>query len=86
MAQDDQLGVVHPLQLRCARVLLGWSAAHAASAVGISLSTLNRAETNAGPKISRVALSSLRLTYEKHDIEFTFDGGLGVKLKSDGGS
>ena len=86
MTQKSQLNILHPLQLRCARVLLEWSVDDAASAVGISASTLNRAERNSGPEVSGVALSGLRLTYESHGIEFTFDGGLGVRLKSDAGS
>jgi hypothetical protein len=85
MTKNSQSNILHPLQLRCARVLLEWSVADAVAAVGISPSTLNRAEKSAGRDVSEVAMNALRLTYERHGIEFTFDGGIGVRLKAASG-
>lgn len=82
MSDPKKSKAPHPLQLRCARVLLQWSVADAVDAAGISASTLNRAERIAAHTVSDMAINTLKLTYENNGIEFTYDGGIGVKLKS----
>ena len=81
----NQAGMLDPLQLRAARALLNWSVSDATSAVGISPATLNRAEKPGAREVTDLVLTALRLTYERHGIEFTFDGGIGVRLKAASG-
>jgi hypothetical protein len=77
----NQERMLDPLQLRAARAMLNWSVADVTSAVGISSATLNRAEKPGARGVTDLVINGLRMTYEKHGIEFTFDDGLGVKLR-----
>jgi len=79
---NNQMGILHPLQLRAARALLNWSVADAVSVIGISSATLNRAERPGSQGVTDVVLNAIRLTYETHGIEFINDGGIGVRLKA----
>lgn len=77
---------LHPLQLRSARVLLGWTVAQAVTAVGVSAATIHRAESVGGRDATEAVLKALRFTYEQHGIEFLFEGGVGVRLRPTTGS
>jgi len=68
-------------QFRAARCLLDWTITDVLKASGLSATTLNRIERETKRAPSLHAYNLLRLTYEKHGIEFLFDGGTGVKLK-----
>ena len=80
MIDISQVELVQPSQLRAARVLLRWSVSVAA--VGISPATLHRVETQNAHKISDAVMKAILYTYEKHGIDFTFEGGIGVQLRS----
>jgi hypothetical protein len=78
---SNQSGMLHPLQLRAARLFLEWSVPAAVAAIGISSATLNRAERPGSQGVTDVVLNAMRLTYENHGIEFINDGGIGVKRR-----
>lgn len=82
MIDISQVELVQPSQLRAARVLLRWSVSDAVAAVGISPATLHRVETQNAHKISDAVMKAILYTYEKHGIDFTFEGGIGVQLRS----
>jgi len=69
-------------QARAARALLRWTVRKAAGEIGISTRTLSRFETGQS-RPGKGTLLLIRLTYERHGIEF--DGGNGgIRLKAPG--
>ncbi|MGB2657622.1 MAG: helix-turn-helix transcriptional regulator [Pseudolabrys sp.] len=66
-------------QLRAARALLSWSARELASRCGVSHSAISRAERVDGrPLMQERNLNAIRVTFEKHGVEF-LDGN-GIRL------
>jgi transcriptional regulator with XRE-family HTH domain len=58
-------------QIRMARAALGWSVRDLAGRSAVSVSTINRAETNSDvPTTTRANLQLLRTTFEAAGIEF----------------
>ncbi|PZO52411.1 MAG: transcriptional regulator [Alphaproteobacteria bacterium] len=77
--------MVTPLQLRLARIAIGWSAADLAAASKVSESTIRRFETGNGEMYEN-NLERLRTVLERKGIVFlasgeTTDGGPGIRLK-----
>jgi transcriptional regulator with XRE-family HTH domain len=70
-------------QIRAARHLAGLSQADVASATGLSLPTIKRAESGRDVSISAEALSAIRTALEKAGVEFIAEdgGGPGVRLR-----
>lgn len=69
-------------QLRAARALLGMAAAELAAETKIGLRTIRRAEIENGP-VPITAANAERLieALERRGIQFTWDDGVGVKLR-----
>ncbi len=69
-----------PAQCRAARGLLGWQQQELATQAEIAVNTIRKLE---GGKTSphKSTLKILKATFEKAGIEFTTEGGIGVKLK-----
>jgi transcriptional regulator with XRE-family HTH domain len=70
-------------QLRAARGLLGWSQSELAARAGLSLPTVRRVESEAGPRVSDEARTRLKRALEAAGVSFIDEngGGLGVRLR-----
>lgn len=64
-------------------MLLRWSQQDLAKASGISLPTIKRLESQAGPiEAYRTTKDAIEAAFRKAGVEFTFErGGLGVRLR-----
>lgn len=67
-------------QLRAARALLDWSRSELAARAGLSLPTVQRAETKGGLQVSDEARQKLRATLEAAGVEFIDGKAPGVRL------
>ena len=71
---------ITPEQCRAARALLDWSQPDLVKASGVARSTITRFERGSHkPHASNLA--ALRVTFEKAGVQFTDEGGVGVKMK-----
>ena len=70
-------------QIRGARGLIGWSQSQLAKRAGLSLPTVKRAETGAGPKVSDEARARIQHALEAGGVRFIVEngGGPGVRLR-----
>jgi transcriptional regulator with XRE-family HTH domain len=70
-------------QMRAARGLLGWSQAELAKRAGLSLPTVKRVETGAGPRVSDEARRRIQQALETGGAKFISEngGGAGVRLR-----
>jgi transcriptional regulator with XRE-family HTH domain len=75
--------VVTPSQIRAARHLANLSQADIASATGLSLPTIKRAESERDVSVSADAVDAIRATLEAAGVEFIPEngGGPGVRLR-----
>jgi transcriptional regulator with XRE-family HTH domain len=73
-----------PSQIRAARALIGWSQTEVATATGLSIPTVKRAEANGGIRVSEDARAAIARVLEKAGVEFIVEngGGAGVRLKT----
>ena len=72
-----------PSQIRAARALVGWSQTDVATAAGLSVPTVKRAEADGGIRVSEDAMLAIANALKKAGVEFIEDngGGLGVRLR-----
>jgi transcriptional regulator with XRE-family HTH domain len=70
-------------QIRAARALLGWSQSEVATAAGLSIPTVKRAEADDGIRVSEDALVAIASALKKAGVEFIAEngGGAGVRLR-----
>lgn len=73
-------------QLSAARALIGWSQAQLATATGLSVPTIKRAEGNSALGVSAEAIAAIRAALEVAGVEFIPEngGGAGVRLRKNG--
>jgi len=73
-----------PSQIRAARALVGWSQSEVATAAGLSIPTVKRAEANEGIRVSEDALVAIASALKKAGVEFIAEngGGPGVRLRN----
>ena len=68
-------------QIRAARALLGWSQTEVATAAGLSIPTVKRAESDGGIQVSDEAMVKIANALKKGGVEFISEnGGAGVRL------
>jgi transcriptional regulator with XRE-family HTH domain len=72
-----------PSQIRAARALIGWSQTDVASAAGLSVPTVKRAEAEGGIQVSEDAILAISNALKKAGVEFIAEngGGPGVRLR-----
>ena len=72
-----------PSQIRAARALVGWSQTQVATAAGLSIPTVKRAEADGGIRVSEEALVAIACALKKAGVEFIAEngGGPGVRLR-----
>jgi transcriptional regulator with XRE-family HTH domain len=72
-----------PSQIRAARALIGWSQTDVASAAGLSIPTIKRAEADGGIRVSEDAMLAITNALKKAGVEFIEEngGGPGVRLR-----
>lgn len=72
-----------PSQIRAARALIGWSQTDIASAAGLSIPTVKRAEADGGIRVSEDAVLAIANVLKKAGVEFIAEngGGPGVRLR-----
>ena len=72
-----------PSQIRAARALVGWSQTDVASAAGLSVPTVKRAEADGGVQVSEDAILAIANALKKAGVEFIDEngGGPGVRLR-----
>lgn len=70
-------------QIRAARALVGWSQADVATAAGLSVPTVKRAEAGGGIRASDDAILSIVNALKKAGVDFIAEngGGPGVRLR-----
>jgi transcriptional regulator with XRE-family HTH domain len=70
-------------QIRAARALVGWSQTEVATAAGLSIPTVKRAEADGGMRVSEDALVAIANALKKAGVEFIAEngGGAGVRLR-----
>jgi len=70
-------------QIRAARALVGWSQTDVASAAGLSVPTVKRAEADGGIRVSEDAVLAIANALKKAGVEFIAEngGGPGVRLR-----
>jgi hypothetical protein len=66
-------------QLKCARILLGWSRAGTLIKAGISMHCLGSLEREGPPGASAKALSRLVASFESNGVRFLDDSGVTVQ-------
>jgi transcriptional regulator with XRE-family HTH domain len=73
----------NPSQIRAARALVGWSQSDVATAAGLSIPTVKRAEADDGIRVSEEALVAIASALKKAGVEFIAEngGGPGVRLR-----
>jgi transcriptional regulator with XRE-family HTH domain len=71
-----------PSQIRAARALIGWSQTEVATAAGLSIPTVKRAEADGGIHVSDDAMVAIANALKKAGVEFISEngGGAGVRL------
>ena len=72
-----------PSQIRAARALVGWSQTEVATAAGLSIPTVKRAEADGGIRVSEDAVIAIVSALRKAGVEFIAEngGGAGVRLR-----
>ena len=72
-----------PSQIRAARALIGWSQTDVATAAGLSVPTVKRAEADEGIRVSEDAMLAIANALKKAGVEFIAEngGGPGVRLR-----
>ena len=72
-----------PSQIRAARALVGWSQTDVASAAGLSVPTVKRAEADGGIRVSEDGVIAIANALKKAGVEFIAEngGGPGVRLR-----
>jgi len=72
-----------PSQIRAARALVGWSQTEVATAAGLSIPTVKRAEAAGGIRVSQDAMVAIACALKKAGVEFIAEngGGPGVRLR-----
>ena len=72
-----------PSQIRAARALIGWSQTEVATAAGLSIPTVKRAEADGGIRVSEDAVVAIACALKKAGVEFIAEngGGPGVRLR-----
>jgi transcriptional regulator with XRE-family HTH domain len=72
-----------PSQIRAARALVGWSQTEVATAAGLSIPTVKRAEADGGIRVSEDAMIAIASALKKAGVEFIDEngGGPGVRLR-----
>ena len=72
-----------PSQIRAARALVGWSQTEVATAAGLSIPTVKRAEADGGIRVSEDAMDAIASALKKAGVEFIAEngGGPGVRLR-----
>ena len=72
-----------PSQIRAARALVGWSQTDVATAAGLSVPTVKRAEADGGIRVSEDAMLAIANALKKAGVEFIAEngGGPGVRLR-----
>jgi transcriptional regulator with XRE-family HTH domain len=75
-----------PSQIRAARALIGWSQTDVATAAGLSVPTVKRAEADEGIRVSEDAMLAIANALKKAGVEFIEEngGGAGVRLRKKG--
>jgi transcriptional regulator with XRE-family HTH domain len=75
-----------PSQIRAARALVGWSQTDVATAAGLSVPTVKRAEADGGIRVSEDAVQAIANALKKAGVEFIAEngGGPGVRLRKKG--
>jgi transcriptional regulator with XRE-family HTH domain len=70
-------------QIRAARAIVGWSQAEVATAAGLSIPTVKRAEADEGVRVSDDAMLAIASVLKKAGVEFIAEngGGPGVRLR-----
>lgn len=73
----------YPSQIRAGRALIGWSQTDVASAAGLSVPTVKRAEADGGIRVSEDAIVAIANALKKAGVEFIVEngGGPGVRLR-----
>jgi len=73
-------------QIRAARALVGWSQTQVATAAGLSIPTVKRAEADVGIRVSEDALVAIANALKKSGVEFIAEngGGAGVRMRKRG--
>jgi transcriptional regulator with XRE-family HTH domain len=73
-------------QIRAARALVGWSQTQVATAAGLSIPTVKRAEADVGIRVSEDALVAIANALKKAGVEFIAEngGGAGVRMRKRG--
>jgi transcriptional regulator with XRE-family HTH domain len=71
-----------PSQIRAARALVGWSQTEVATAAGLSVPTVKRAEADDGIHVSEDAMATIANVLKNAGVEFISEngGGPGVRL------
>jgi transcriptional regulator with XRE-family HTH domain len=77
-----------PSQIRAARALIGWSQTDVATAAGLSVPTVKRAEADDGIRVSEDAMLAIANALRKAGVEFIDEngGGAGVRFRKKGSS
>ena len=72
-----------PSQIRAARALVGLSQTEVATAAGLSIPTVKRAEADGGVRVSEDAVDAIVRALKKVGVEFIAEngGGPGVRLR-----
>lgn len=72
-----------PSQIRAARALVGWSQSEVATAAGLSIPTVKRAEADGGIRVSKDAADAIASVLKKAGVEFIAEngGGPGVRFR-----
>ena len=72
-----------PSQIRAARALVGLSQTEVATAAGLSIPTVKRAEADGGIRVSEYAVDAIVSALKKAGVEFIAEngGGPGVRLR-----
>jgi transcriptional regulator with XRE-family HTH domain len=72
-----------PSQIRAARALVGWSQTKVATAAGLSIPTVKRAESDGGIRVSEAAVIAIASALKKAGVEFIAEngGGAGVRMR-----
>jgi len=75
--------LISPAQIRAARALVGWSQTEVATAAGLSVPTVKRAEAEEGIRVSEDAVDAIVCALKKAGVEFITEngGGPGVRLR-----
>src|SRR5450759_871303 len=82
--QEQSCPMLHAVQIRAARALLGWRQEQLAKASGVGAATIQRIERSVGPVGGYVStLTRIQSALEKAGIRFLdkdSEGGIGVRL------